>query len=107
AGLVAAALGLGSLAFLIAGAVVAGLGQGLSVGAGLAALNALAPPDRRGGVASSYFVVLYVALSIPIVGVGLAIRITGLRPAALIFTVLVAALATACLVSLLTRRPVK
>ena len=107
AGLVAAALGLSSLALLIAGAVVAGLGQGLSVGAGLAALNAEAPPDRRGEVASSYFVVLYVALSIPIAGVGLAIRITGLRPAALIFTVLVAALATACLVSLLTRRPVK
>lgn len=107
AGLVAAALGLDSLAFLIAGAVLAGLGQGLSVGAGLAALNAQAPPDRRGEVASSYFVVLYVALSIPIVGVGLATRFTGLRSAALIFTALAAALAVACLISLLTHRPAR
>lgn len=107
AGLVAAALALGSLAFLIAGAVVAGLGQGLSVGAGLGALNAQAPPGRRGEVASSYFVVLYVALSIPIVGVGLATQITGLRSAALIFTALVAALGAACLISLLTRRPAR
>lgn len=105
AGLVAAALALESLAILIAGAVVAGLGQGLSVGAGLAALNAQAPPDRRGEVASSYFVVLYVALSIPIVGVGLATQISGLRPAALFFTAFVAALAAACLISLLMRRP--
>lgn len=103
AGLVAGALALGSLAFLIAGAVVAGLGQGLSVGAGLAALNTEAPANRRGEVASSYFVVLYVALSIPIVGVGLAAQIIGLRPAALIFTVFVAALAATCLLSLLTR----
>lgn len=107
AGLVAAALEMGSLALLIAGAVVAGLGQGLSVGAGLAALNAQAPPGRRGEVASSYFVVLYIALSIPIVGVGLATQITGLRPAALIFTAVVAAVAAACLLSLLTRQPAR
>ena len=104
AGLVAGALAFGSLALLIAGAVVAGLGQGLSVGAGLAALNTEAPSGRRGEVASSYFVVLYVALSIPIVGVGLAAQVIGLRPAALIFTGLVAALAVACLVSLLAHR---
>jgi MFS family permease len=107
AGLVAGALALGSLLFLIAGAVVAGLGQGLSVGAGLAALNTEAPPNRRGEVASSYFVVLYVALSIPIVGVGLAAQIIGLRLAALIFTAFVAALAATCLISLLARRPTR
>jgi MFS family permease len=107
AGLVAAALVLGSLAFLIAGAIVAGLGQGLSVGAGLVTLNAEAPPDRRGEVASSFFVALYVALSIPIVGVGLAAQLTGLRAAALIFTAFVAALAVACLISLLAHRPAR
>ena len=105
AALVAAALAAGSLAFLIAGAIVAGLGQGLSVGAGLAALNAGAPADRRGEVASSFFVVLYVALSIPIIGTGLATQVIGLRASALIFTVFVAALAAACLISLVARRP--
>ena len=105
AGLVAAALALESLAFLIAGAIVAGLGQGLSVGAGLAAINAEAPVDRRAEVASSFFVVLYVGLSIPIIGTGLASQVIGLRASALIFSGFVAALAAACLISLLGRRP--
>lgn len=105
AGLVAAALALVSLALLITGAIVAGLGQGLSVGAGLAALNAEAPADRRAEVASSFFVVLYVGLSIPIIGTGLASQVIGLRASALIFTGFVAALAAACLLSLAPRRP--
>jgi len=105
AGLVAAALALESLALLIAGAIVAGLGQGLSVGAGLAAINAEAPADRRAEVASSFFVVLYVGLSIPIIGIGLASQVIGLRASALIFSGFVAALAAACLISLLGRRP--
>jgi MFS family permease len=105
AGLVAAALALESLALLIAGAIVAGLGQGLSVGAGLAAINAEAPADRRAEVASSFFVVLYVGLSIPIIGTGLASQVIGLRASALIFSGFVAALAAACLISLLGRRP--
>jgi hypothetical protein len=105
AGLVAAALALESLAFLIAGAIVAGLGQGLSVGAGLDAINAEAPADRRAEVASSFFVVLYVGLSIPIIGTGLASQVIGLRASALIFSGFVAALAAACLINLLARRP--
>ena len=100
AGLTAAALALNSLAFLIAGAVVAGLGQGFSVGAGLAMLNAGTPAGRRGEVSSSYFVLLYLALSIPIVGMGLVTQLTGLREAGLIFTAFVAVLAAACLISL-------
>lgn len=57
----------------------------------------------QSGKRLAFFVVLYVALSIPIVGVGLAAQIIGLRPAALIFTVFVAALAATCLISLLNR----
>jgi MFS family permease len=100
AGLTAAALALNSLAFLIAGAVVAGLGQGFSVGAGLAMLNAGTPAGRRGEVSSSYFVLLYLALSIPIVGMGLVTQLIGLRQAGLIFTAFVAVLGAACLISL-------
>jgi MFS family permease len=100
AGLTAAALALNSLAFLIAGAVAAGLGQGFSVGAGLAMLNAGTPAGRRGEVSSSYFVLLYLALSIPIVGMGLVTQLIGLRQAGLIFTAFVAVLGAACLISL-------
>ena len=47
-----------------------GVGQGLSFAAGLAAVNAAAPADRRAATASSFFVVCYVAISIPVIGVG-------------------------------------
>jgi hypothetical protein len=72
---------------------VAGLGQGLSFRAGLAAINDASPADRRGEVASSFFVVAYVAISVPVVGVGVVAQLASLRAAGLIFTAIVAALA--------------
>ncbi len=98
--LIAAALADSSLALLLAGGVLAGLGNGLSFRAGLAALNAQAPPEQRGAVNSSFFVIAYVAISLPIVGVGAASQAIGLRSAGLIFTGCIAALALAVLLSL-------
>lgn len=103
-GLIAGALAAGSLALLVAGAVTAGLGQGVSFRAGLGAVNAGSPPERRGEVASSFFVVLYVAISIPVVGIGVAADAFGLRPAGVAFSAIVAGLALAALASLWRRR---
>jgi MFS family permease len=102
--LIAAALADSSLALLLAGGTLAGLGNGLSFRAGLAALNAQAPPDQRGAVNSSFFIVAYVAISVPIVGVGAASQAIGLRAAGLIFTACIAVLAVAVLVSLSSSR---
>jgi MFS family permease len=104
-GMAALALGLAfsSLALLVLGGVIAGLGQGLTFRAGLAAVNAGAPAGRRAEVAASYFVVLYVALAIPVIGEGVLARVTGLRTAGLLFAGVVAALSAAVLV-LLGRR---
>jgi MFS family permease len=99
-GLVALALGLESLTALIASAAVVGLGGGLVMGAGLAAINQRAPVERRGETASSFFVALYVGLSIPIIGVGLAANQFGLRTAGIAFSAAVAALVLAILASL-------
>lgn len=99
-GLIAGALSARSLALLIAGAAVAGLGQGMSFRAGLGAVNAESPPDQRGEVASAFFVVLYVALSLPVVGVGLAADSFGLATAGIVFSAAVAVLALVALVSL-------
>jgi MFS family permease len=92
-GLVALGLAVPSLTALVVGGVVAGLGQGLSFRAGLAAVNEASPADRRGEVASSFFVVAYVAISVPVVGVGVVAQLASLRAAGLIFTAIVAALA--------------
>ena len=96
----AAGLAAASLPLLLAGGLVAGFGQGLSFRAGLGAINAAAPEARRGEVASSFFVVAYVAISIPVVGEGLLSQLIGLRDAGLVFAAVVAALAATVLVLL-------
>jgi MFS family permease len=102
-GLLALALGIESLAALIAAASVVGLGQGLAIGAGLAAINQRAPVEQRGETASSFFVVMYVGLSVPVIGVGIAANAWSLRGAGIAFSAAVAALVLAVLVSLVRR----
>jgi len=99
-GLLALALGIESLAALIASASVVGLGQGLVIGAGLAAINQRAPVAQRGEVASSFFVVMYVGLSLPVIGVGVAAHAFSLRGAGIAFSAAVAALVLTVLASL-------
>jgi MFS family permease len=96
---IAGGLAAGSLAPLLTGAIIAGFGTGLSFRAGLAAVNAEAPEERRGELNSSFFVVAYLALSIPIIGVGIATEAFGLRTAGLVFSACVVMLALAVLVS--------
>jgi MFS family permease len=100
AGLLALALGTESLAALIASASVAGLGQGLVVGAALAAINQRAPVEHRAETASSFFVVMYVGLSVPVIGVGVAADVWSLRGAGIAFSIAVAALVLTVLASL-------
>ena len=103
-GVLALGLAVSSLALLVTGGVLAGLGQGLSFRAGLAALNAESGAEHRAEVASSFFVVAYVAISLPVIGVGVLAQSAGLRAAGLVFAGLVAALSALVLV-LLARRP--
>ena len=99
-GLLALALGIESLAALIASALVVGVGQGLVIGAGLAAINQRAPIEHRGETASSFFVVIYVGLSVPVIGVGVVAHAWSLRGAGIAFSAAVAALVVTVLASL-------
>ena len=54
-------------------------------------------------MSSTYFVVAYVAISLPVVGEGLAARAWGLRTAGVSFAVAVAILAGICLVAILAQ----
>ena len=103
-GLLAASLAAGSLSLLIAAAIVAGLGQGLSFHAGLDAVSAKAPADLRGTVASSFFIVMYLGLSVPVIGEGIAEADLGLRTCGIAFSVAVAALAAVALATLIPSR---
>ena len=101
--ILAAALHLASLAGLILAAVVAGVGQGISFSRGLTAIIEHTPADRRAEVSSTYFVVAYVALSIPVVGLGFAAQHLGLRTAGESFAVAVAVLSAVCLWAILAQ----
>ncbi|UVF80573.1 MFS transporter [Gordonia mangrovi] len=87
-----------SLVLLFIGAIISGVGQGLSFSKGLAAVVAAAPTNRRAEVTSTYFVVAYVAISIPIVGQGFAAAQWGLRTAGVGFNIAVGVLALIALV---------
>ncbi len=87
-----------STAALLGGAVVCGVGQGMSFSKGLASVVAASPADRRAEVTSTYFVVAYVAISLPIVGQGVAAQQWGLRPAGIAFNIGVAVLALVALI---------
>ncbi|MFC7676975.1 MFS transporter [Mycolicibacterium sp. GCM10028919] len=97
----ALALHFSSLPTLIAAAVIAGIGQGISFSRGLAAVVEGTPAERRAEVSSTYFVVAYVAISLPVVGAGVAAEHWGLRTAGITFAIAVAVLSALCLVAIL------
>lgn len=103
AGCVLLGVGIGwaSIAWLLAGTIVAGSGQGISFRAGMGMVAAASPEARRGEVISTFFVVLYIAISIPIIGVGFAASRLGLSTAGVLFSAIAAALALVALLSLL------
>lgn len=99
-GIVAAAQ-TASLAVVLAATVVTGCGQGLAFGGSLAAVNAVAPRHRRGDILSSYYVVVYAGVGLPIIGVGSIASAIGLLSAAQIFAYAIIAI---CLAGLLAHR---
>ncbi len=96
---IAAALLAESLPILIVAALLAGVGQGISFSKGLGGIAEATPIARRAEVTSTYFVVAYIAISVPVIGEGFAAEHWGLRTAGIVFTLLVAALALIALVA--------
>ncbi|WP_051740155.1 MFS transporter [Kitasatospora sp. MBT66] len=104
AALVAAALLGGTLTPLLLGACVNGLATGTAIGTGLGTVNGGVEPHRRGEAVSAFFAVLFTMLSVPVIGVGVLVRATGLRTAGVTFSAAVAVLALAVAAGLV-RRP--
>ncbi|HXW33669.1 MAG TPA: MFS transporter [Acidimicrobiales bacterium] len=103
-GLLAAGLQLPSLALLITGGLVGGFGQGLSFSAGMSLVNAATAPHDRAKVTSLLFLVLYVGISIPVIGVGIGAREYGLLAAGTTCAVAVALLASIAFMILKSNR---
>jgi MFS family permease len=95
--LILAALSQADLALFLAGTVVAGVAVGAVFLGSLATANRLAPPGQRGQVISTYFVLCYCGLIIPVIGVGVATEFISDFAAVLALSVVLAVL---CLFSL-------
>ena len=100
----ALSLAASSLTLLVLAGVTAGFGQGMSFRAGLAALNAGSPAAQRAEVASSFFVVAYVAISLPVTGEGVLAQMVSLRAAGVAFAAVVAGLSASTLMLLARTR---
>jgi MFS family permease len=98
-----AAIGEKSLPLLLVGGVAAGTSQGLSFRSALGAITASAPPHERGKVASSFFAVCYVGISLPVVAIGAASDHYGLVRTGEVFGGVIAAISLVALVALSRR----
>ncbi|MEU6815367.1 MFS transporter [Streptomyces sp. NPDC046860] len=84
-----------SLPLLLVGGITGGAGQGMAFRAGLTAVGGAAPERHRGATISAFFVVAYLGISLPVVGVGALTVGLGVRGAGMVFTVCAIALVLA------------
>jgi predicted MFS family arabinose efflux permease len=88
------------------GAVVGGGGFGVAFLGGLRALSVAIPPQHRAEVMSAFYVVAYLAISLPAILAGVLVTPLGLEPTFEIFGSVIAALALAVAFEAYRTRPV-
>jgi MFS family permease len=91
-GLVVAAQAAQSMLMLVVATAFAGLALGLGYVGSLQVVNGLAPDERRGAVASSYFLACFLGNSVPVIGVGVLSTLTSQLSASVVLACVVAAL---------------
>jgi MFS family permease len=105
--LVVAALSQASFALFLVGTVVSGVAAGAAFMGSLATANRLAPPDRRGQAVSTFFVLAYVGLTVPVIGVGVASQQFGEFRPTLVAAIVLATLAVVSVVTIRRAEPPK
>lgn len=98
------AVAVSSAVWLYAGSAIAGLGLGPAFSGVLRGLAPLAPPDKRGALLASIYVVVYLAFSVPAIIAGVAVTRYGLLATTFAYCSVVMVLAAITTVSVL-RRP--
>jgi len=102
---IAAWLSAPSLALFLAAAAVTGTGMGAVIRATLGIVFAISPPERRAETVSGFFLAGYIALSLPVIGVGIALQHVSLRTALLGFAIALAAIIVASTRTLMSHSP--
>jgi MFS family permease len=99
AGMAVSLVGLAAELALIAaiGTVVAGIGFGATGRGSFGTIAAIAEPDERGALFAAFYVVSYLAFSLPALAAGLASTSAGLRPTAIVYGAAVLAFSLAAI----------
>jgi MFS family permease len=84
-----------STAVMLAATAITGAASAFGYRGGLGSVTELAPPDRRAGMASAYFVCCFLGNALPVIGVGALSQAMDLATASRIFALLLSALALA------------
>ncbi|MBG0857084.1 MFS transporter [Streptomyces spinoverrucosus] len=89
----AAAVWTADLPLFLVGGAVSGAGAGTAFKGCVSTVLSMAVPERRGETLTGLFLAAYAGLSVPVLGLGLAVQTVPVRDAVLAFSGLVAALA--------------
>jgi MFS family permease len=92
-GLTLLAIALPAPPLLYVGSAIAGIGLGPALSTFLRTVTPATPPERRGGLLSATYVVVYVSFSVPAVLGGAAVGLYGLRSTTIAYGLIVIALA--------------
>lgn len=93
-------IGKAMLGWLACGGIIAGMGQGVALRAGLGEMTRLSHSHDRASVTSMFFLILYLASVIPVVGLGLTAHAIGLQLAGTLFSAAIGGLALTALMAL-------
>ncbi|MGX6606129.1 MFS transporter [Micromonosporaceae bacterium Da 78-11] len=99
----------GGIAFFVAGGLISGAGAGILFKSALAVAGPLAPASNRGEVLAGIFLIGYVGLTVPVVGIGVATLSVSLAAALVGFAVVIIAIALSAAIPLIAAlgRPAK
>lgn len=86
---------LGSLTALLVSSAIGGPASALGYRGSLQVINEIAPPERRAETISTYLLVCYCGVSLPVIGIGLLSQLASEQLADIVFAALLCALAFA------------
>jgi hypothetical protein len=92
-----------SAAAFLAGIAVAGAGFGTAMLGALRTISARAAPGQRASLIAAFFIVSYLAFSVPVVAAGVAVTHAGLHLTALVYCTVIAVLVAVAAGSLIVR----
>jgi MFS family permease len=92
-----------SLAVLLIGVIISGVGYGAAFHGAVATINSIAPKDQRGNVTSSFYAICYLLLALPTIGIGFVTQAENLAFAIAFFSAIVIAVTAAHLLWVATK----